>query len=50
MYLHDHVFQSDVAKFYKISAALVGKLVKEAQEDPDKMKALKEKRSGEQER
>ena len=30
MYLVDHVFQKDIAKFYKISAALVSKLVVEA--------------------
>lgn len=29
MYLHDHVFQKDIAKFYKISTALVSKLVVE---------------------
>ena len=30
MYLVDHVFQKDVAKYYKISAALVSKLVVES--------------------
>ena len=30
MYLVDHVFQKDIAKFYKVSAALVSKLVVEA--------------------
>ena len=34
MYLEDHVFQSDIAKYYKISTALVGKLVKEAKQNP----------------
>ena len=32
MYLEDHVFQSDIAKYYKISPILVSRLVKEAQE------------------
>ena len=40
MYLVDHIFQCDIAKFYKISAALVGRLVKEAQRDPQKLLAL----------
>ena len=29
MYLEDHIFQCDVAKFFKISPTLVSKLVKE---------------------
>ena len=41
MYLVDHVFQKDIAKFYKISAALVSKLVVEAQRNPQKNEALK---------
>ena len=40
MYLVDHVFQGDVAKYYKVSAALVSKLVVEAQRNPQKIKAL----------
>ena len=36
MYLVDHVFQADIAKYYKISPALVSRLVKEAQADPGK--------------
>ena len=36
MYLVDHVFQKDIAKYYKISAALVSKLVVEAQREPKK--------------
>ena len=34
MYLIDHVFQADIAKYYKVSAALVSKLVVEAQREP----------------
>ena len=30
MYLEDNVFQSDIAKYYKISPMLVSRLVKEA--------------------
>ena len=41
MYLVDHVFQKDVAKYFKIPAALVGKLVKEAQNNPEKQQNLK---------
>ena len=33
MYLVDHVFQGDIAKYYKVSAALVSKLVVEAQRE-----------------
>ena len=36
MYLVDHVFQKDIAEYYKISPALVSRLVKEAEEDPKK--------------
>ena len=41
MYLDDHVFQKDIAKYYKISAALVSKLVMEAQRNPERNVALK---------
>ncbi len=41
MYLVDHVFQKDIAKFYKISATLVSKLVVEAQRNPQKNEVLK---------
>ena len=41
MYLVDNVFQKDIAKFYKISAALVSKLVVEAQRNPQKNELLK---------
>ena len=41
MYLVDHVFQKDIAKYYKVSAALVGKLIKEAEKNPEKQQALK---------
>ena len=34
MYRDDHVFQCDIAKYFKISAALVSKLVVEAHRDP----------------
>ena len=30
MYMDDHVFQCDIAKYFKVSSALVGRLVKEA--------------------
>ena len=43
MYLDDHVFQKDIAKYYKISAALVSKLVMEAQRNPERNVALKVK-------
>jgi len=43
MYLVDHVFQSDIAKYYKVSAAMVSKLVVEAQRNPQKLKMLKVK-------
>jgi len=36
MYLVDHVFQKDIALYYKVSAALVGRLIKEAQKNPQK--------------
>ena len=41
MYLDDHVFQKDIAKYYKISAGLVSKLVVEAKRDPKRNVALK---------
>ena len=34
MYLVDHVFQNDIAKYYKISSTMVSKLVVEAQRNP----------------
>ena len=40
MYIVDHIFQSDIAKYYKISPALVSKLVKEAQRNPQKLQTL----------
>ena len=43
MYFHDHVLQKDIAKYYKVSAVLVSKLIKEAQEDPEKIKRLRKK-------
>jgi len=41
MYLVDHVFQKDIAKYYKISPMLVSKLVVEAQRDPEKNQIFK---------
>ena len=41
MYLDHHVFQKDIAKVFKISAAMVSRLVKEAQENPEKNENLK---------
>ena len=49
MYRDDHVFQCDIAKYYKISAALVSKLVVEAQRDPQKSIALQVKKEEGQE-
>ena len=49
MYRDDHVFQCDIAKYYKISAAMVSRLVVEAQRDPKKIKALKVKKEDGQE-
>ena len=40
MYRVDHVFQKDIAKYYKVSAALVGKLIKEAGKNPQKQLTL----------
>ena len=36
MYREDHVYQTDVAKYYKVSPSLVSKLVKEAKEEKEK--------------
>ena len=44
MYLEDNVFQVDIAKYYKISPQLVSKLIKEAQENPEKNLALRKKK------
>ena len=44
MYLVDHVFQNDIAKYYKVSAAMVSKLVVEAQRNPQKLKVLQVKK------
>ena len=41
MYIEDHVFQSDIAKYFKVSAALVSRLIKEAQANPEKINGLK---------
>ena len=41
MYLEDHVFQVDIAKYFKVSPALVSRLVKEAQKDPQRNFALR---------
>ena len=49
MYLEDHVYQKDIAKLYKISTALVGKLVKEAQEESTKNDDLRKKEAKERE-
>ena len=44
MYLVDNVFQKDIAKFHKVSAALVSKLVVEAQRNPQKIEPVKIKK------
>ena len=33
MYLERHVFQKDIAKYYKISPNMVSRIIKEYQED-----------------
>ena len=43
MYLEDHVFQADIAKYFKVSPAMVSRLVREAKADIDKNKELLEK-------
>ena len=43
MYLEDHVMQSDIAKYYKITPWLVSCLVKEAQRNPEKAVLLEKK-------
>ena len=48
--MEEHVFQVDIAKYFKVSAALVSKLVKEAQEDPERNFALRKQRKEEMER
>ena len=45
MYRDDHVFQCDIAKYFKISAGLVSKLVVEAHRDPQKIKVMKVKQA-----
>ena len=50
MYLEQHVFQVDIAKYFKVSAALVSRLVKEAQEDPQRNFALRKQKKEELER
>ena len=49
MYLEDHVYQKDIAKRYRISAALVSKLVKEAQEESTRNDDLRKKEAKERE-
>ena len=41
MYLDDHVFQRDVAKYFKVSPALVSQLVRQAKEDREKNRELR---------
>ena len=41
MYLEQHVFQADVAKYFKVSPAIVSRLVKEAKTDQEKNRELK---------
>ena len=48
LYLEDHVFQKDIAKTYKISTALVSKLVREAQAESTRNQELKQKEEDEQ--
>ena len=40
MYLERHVFQKDIAKYYRISQNMVSRIVREYQEDPKKNPAL----------
>ena len=41
MYLEEHVFQADIAQLFKVSKALVSRLVKEAQDDPKRSAVLR---------
>ena len=40
MYLERHVFQKDIAKYYKISQHMVSHIIKEYQEDKEKNNVL----------
>ena len=48
MYLERHVFQKDIAKYYKISQHTVSRIVKEYQEDKEKNDALDDQEEQEQ--
>ena len=50
MYLEDHIYQCDIAKYFKISPALVSKLVKESEKEPKKNIQLKLKEKDEKEK
>ena len=50
MYLEQHVFQVDIAKYFKVSPSLVSRLVKQAQEDPQRNFALRKQKKEELER
>ena len=41
MYLEDHVFQKDVAKYFKVSPLLVRQLVNEAKGDREQTRELR---------
>ena len=43
MYLEDHVFQKDVAKYFKISPLLVSQLVNEAKRDREQTRELRKR-------
>jgi len=49
MYLEDHIYQKEIAKLYKISTALVSKLVREAQEESTRNADLRKKEAKERE-
>ena len=43
MYLEDHMFQKEIAKYYKVSCAIVSRLCREAETDLAKNRKLKQK-------
>ena len=47
IYLEDHIYQKEIAKLYKISTALVSKLVREAQEESTRNADLRKKEAKE---
>ena len=50
MYLEDHVFQKDVAKYFKVSPQLVSQLVKEAKGDREQTRELRKQEEKKEEK